>query len=573
MKLKHLLFYSFLLCTFSSTAQLARIQFINNCADAAHNSLDVYLDGALLVNDLNFRNASPQLMVPFTVSVPINIGVADQHSNNVNDTFVNLNTQLSPIKNYVIVINGIHSTSGYSPSPKMSLDVFDGMTLNASTGETDLIFINGSTDAPVMDIRNNINIVGNDLAYRNFSSKYADFQNNKSHIIRLTNTTGAKVTHTYRADFTGLNLTNKTAVVLTSGFINPANNSNGEPFGLWMAVPQGGQLIQLDTSAIQEPIARVQMIHNSPDTAVETVDIYTNGKLMVDSLEFRHSTTYMDMMAGNQNFTFAKAGTTETIFKATPVSLDSASTNILVLYGIHDSSANYFPSPTLTLGKYGFAREEAPSASNASLLFMHSATDIPTPDITAGTSTTPFVPNMSYGQFTNYLNGVTSPGAGNNYVIKVDTGNSNTLMHKYFLPFDALNMAGKSATILLSGFNDTAKNSGGANFGLWMALPQGGAMHPLAVEPVPPGNVSEFMKNAAKITVSPNPATEIIRFNFSGQVQHLILIDITGKTYTPSITTSNNEVVINTGKLTPGIYHVAFQSADGQIYYSKFSKL
>ena len=42
-----------------------------------------------------------------------------------------------------------------------------------------------------------------------------------------------------------LGLENQALVVLASGFLNPANNSNGASFGLYVALPSGGELVEL----------------------------------------------------------------------------------------------------------------------------------------------------------------------------------------------------------------------------------------------------------------------------------------------------------------------------------------
>ena len=43
----------------AALAQFARVQVIHNCADAAAATVDVYLDATLLIDDFDFRTASP----------------------------------------------------------------------------------------------------------------------------------------------------------------------------------------------------------------------------------------------------------------------------------------------------------------------------------------------------------------------------------------------------------------------------------------------------------------------------------------------------------------------------------
>jgi len=71
---------------------------------------------------------------------------------------------------------------------------------------------------------------------------------------------------TYSAPLAALNLQGNSLVALASGFLNPANNSNGAAFGIWVALPTGGDLIQLPT--VNATPARVQVIHNCSEIKI-----------------------------------------------------------------------------------------------------------------------------------------------------------------------------------------------------------------------------------------------------------------------------------------------------------------
>ena len=53
----------------------------------------------------------------------------------------------------------------------------------------------------------------------------------------------------YQAPLATLNLTDAALVVVASGFLDPTVNSNGPAFGLWVALPSGGNLIELPTTS------------------------------------------------------------------------------------------------------------------------------------------------------------------------------------------------------------------------------------------------------------------------------------------------------------------------------------
>ena len=59
-------------------AQTARLQVIHNAADPGAVSVDIYLNGTLLLDNFGFRDATPYIDAP--AGTPINIGVAGPNS-------------------------------------------------------------------------------------------------------------------------------------------------------------------------------------------------------------------------------------------------------------------------------------------------------------------------------------------------------------------------------------------------------------------------------------------------------------------------------------------------------------
>ncbi|HAR20100.1 MAG TPA: hypothetical protein DCR46_05520, partial [Cytophagales bacterium] len=52
------------------------------------------------------------------------------------------------------------------------------------------------------------------------------------------------------------------------------------------------------TTAAFAQTARVQVIHNSADTAASVVDVYANGILLIDDFDFRSAIPYTSLPAG-----------------------------------------------------------------------------------------------------------------------------------------------------------------------------------------------------------------------------------------------------------------------------------
>ena len=72
--------------------QLARLQVIHNAADVNAASVDIYLNGALLLDNFAFREATPFIDAP--AGVEINIGVAGPNSASVADTIKNFTADI-----------------------------------------------------------------------------------------------------------------------------------------------------------------------------------------------------------------------------------------------------------------------------------------------------------------------------------------------------------------------------------------------------------------------------------------------------------------------------------------------
>ncbi len=246
---KTILFSALSLISFSALhSQTARLQVIHNSADAAAASVDVYLNGTLLLDDFTFRTASPFIDAP--AGQPLEIAIAPATSTSVTDSIPGLvfsGIVLTDQETYVVVANGTVSATGYAPAQPFNLDVFAGAKEQASTaGNTDVLVYHGSTDAPTVDVDEATagNLV-DDISYSEFAGYLplatADYQ------LQIKDAAGVTTVASFDAPLATLNLQDSALVVLASGFLDPSQNSNGAAFGLWVALPGGGNLIELPT--------------------------------------------------------------------------------------------------------------------------------------------------------------------------------------------------------------------------------------------------------------------------------------------------------------------------------------
>lgn len=525
----------------AAMAQTARMQIIHNCADAVADEVDVYLDGALLLNDFAFRTATA--FVDVTAGSPIRVAIAPKTSTSEADSVYSVTTTLTANNTYVAVANGIVSTSGYSPAPDFGLDIYAMGREAASNGSnTDLLVVHGSTDAPTVDVRSGIETLVDDIAYGTFSNGYLELPT-ADYTIRLTNTTGAQTVQTYSAPLSSLSLNGAAGVVVASGFLNPAANSNGPAFGLYVALPTGGALVALPTAA-PEALARAQAIHNCADAAAATVDVYVNGDLAIDNFAFRTATEFLDLPANVQlNIGIAPANSmsvADTIYNL-EATLDSAETYVIIANGIV-SPMGYNPSPAFRLSVFGGARETANTVANTDVLVLHGSTDAPVVDIQAGGNT--LVDDITFGEFANaYLELPTS-----NYVLDITDQTGASKVASYSANLQSLNLGGAAITVMASGFLNPANNSNGPAFGLYAATPAGGNLVMLPVYT----NISNINKERSEIQVWPNPAngTVNIKSDFTERTARMTITDISGRT----VSQMNYRNAVDISAVSSGVY-------------------
>jgi hypothetical protein len=450
----------------------AQVQVIHNCADTTAAMVDVYINGNLEIDNFEFRKATPFINLP--AGVNISVGVALSNSTSINDTLVSFDFNLVDGQKYIMVASGLVDTAGYSTSQPFSLEVFNPAQINAvNSANTDVLVYHGSTDAPMVDVVENGTSVVNNISYGEFSNNYLQLPT-ANYILSVSDTSGANTVASYTAPLAALNLQDTGLVVLASGFLNPSNNNNGAAFGLWAALPVGGDLIELPLYII--PTAQVQVIHNCADTAAALVDIYINGNLELDNFGFRKATPFINLPAG-VNVSVGVALSNSSSINDTLVSFDfnlvDAEKYIMVASGLIDT-AGYSTSQPFSLEVFNPAQLNAGNPANTNVLVYHGATDAPIVDIVESGST--LVNNIAYGQFSaNYLQLPT-----NDYVISVKDSSGVDTIASYNAPLDALNLQDSALVILASGFLDPANNNNGPAFGLWAALPMGGDLFELS---------------------------------------------------------------------------------------------
>ncbi|WP_045371596.1 T9SS type A sorting domain-containing protein [Jejuia pallidilutea] len=227
------------------------------------------------------------------------------------------------------------------------------------------------------------------------------------------------------------------------------------------------------------PSARVQVIHNSADAAASEVDVYLDGVLTLDNFAFRTASAFIDVPAETPISVAVAPSTSTSVADAIatfPYTLTDGETYVLVADGIV-SPIGYSPDASTAAGfdikVYPLGRETAGTSGNTDLLVHHGSTDAPTVDVNEVSGPSVLVNDISYGEFdpNGYLELPTA-----DYTINISTADGVTVVASYDAPLATLGLNNAAAVVVASGFLDPTVNSNGPAFGLWVALPSGGAL-------------------------------------------------------------------------------------------------
>ncbi|PBQ30585.1 hypothetical protein CNR22_01955 [Sphingobacteriaceae bacterium] len=571
---------------FTAKAQTASLQVIHNCADAAAGTVDIYAGTSLLINDLQFRYSS-QTFTNIPAATVLTIGVAPGTSTASTQSIATFTVNFIPNSLNIVVADGIVSPTGYSPSNAMAPFMLSTYTAgvaaapNATT--TSILVHHGSTDAPTVDIVAPLtgvnptlpNVLVNNASYPAFAP-YLNLPT-ANYNIQVRDQFSENVVAEYVAPLSTLGLGGAALTVLASGFLNPATNSNGPAFGLYVATPAAGSLIPLPSSTITS--TRLQAIHNCADAAATQVDVWfqsaatgTAPIVLINDFAFRTASPFIDVPAGQTVTVYIAPPTSTSVASALATftyNLSSASKYQLIASGIVSGSGYTPGSSTAAFNLIANAsvRERALNAINTDVLVFHGSTDAPAVNVAAEGAGT-VVSNITYGSYnsTGYLPLASNTPSGN-YTLYVTNTAGTATVATYLAPLNTLGLSGSAITVLASGFLTPANNSNGPSFGLWVALASGGTLIPLpALTTGTITGINEQVDLRSSVSVYPNPFADQITIKNSNLKTDVQLSDLSGKI----IETQNSEsglLEFNTHNLNAGIYFLKVTSQGATLTY------
>lgn len=540
----------------------SRVQVVHNAANAP--AVDVFLNATKILTNVSFRSASSFTDAPAGVEFQIRIKPTSATNDTSNPAFFRKYT-LEGSTGYYLIASGNLAGGNFAPNPDnigtgFDLTVIPGAKETAAApGNVELRVFHGVTDAPTVDIKaQGVGTLVENAPFRGFSP-YLPVPA-ATYTIQIAPGSGTPNLLAYRAALGGL--AGQTALVLASGYFNPAANqvggSNGPGFGLW-AFTTTGQAIALPTAT-----SRVQIIHNAANAPA--VDIFVNGGKAVPGLDFRKATPFVDLNAGVPLKVAIKGAsasndTSNPAFTQT-YELAGGESYTLVASGLL-TTAGYAPNPNGIATGFDIlvlpgARENSSTAAtnnNAEIRVLHGATDAPFVDVRLAGGPT-LVNNAGFKNFTPYIS---APNA--DLTLEITDSAQTGVVATFLAPLTGF--ADSALVVLASGFLAPTANQNGPAFRLLAVTAKGNAILLPVVTSV------KSLRSGIDTKIVPNPSRGNFDLLIPGEftVTKLQVVNALGQSETPSFVREGNRIRV-TSQLPQGVYQVLAETTNGEFLKS-----
>ncbi|MFM7814729.1 MAG: hypothetical protein ACKO66_09460, partial [Flavobacteriales bacterium] len=226
------------------------------------------------------------------------------------------------------------------------------------------------------------------------------------------------------------------------------------------------------------PTAEVNIVHNSADAAVATVDIWVGDSLWVNNLNFRTCSGNL-LLPADMDLQIAVCPSSSTDpsnpWLVSSVNLNHAHSYYATLSGIA-SATGYTPAPAMALNWFDGAMLLSDMANTTPTVFFQGVTDGGNWDIVQAQTGNLYNDNIQYAGYSAEGYVYFSP---ENVTLSLLTENGVALNQDFCLPFLIYAPAGAALHVVSSGFLDPSSNSNGAALGLFIVNPWDGSFIPI----------------------------------------------------------------------------------------------
>jgi hypothetical protein len=264
------------------TVLMSDFQFVHNSADVTNDSVDVYINGVLALDNIHFRGATAFLS--YKSLLPFNMAVAPATSASVADAFYTSNMTLDTTTSYYMIAHGVKNTGSYAANPEgkntgFKISTYKGARKTATAPKNvDLLYFHGVTDLQATTCRGE--------AQSQFLSKndsYGAFHGYGAHTsldnitMELKDAAADTLLYTGSADFGAYQ--GKTGLAFVSGFLHASSsvNQDGDTLVMFVVWTDGNVdsiAIKPVVTGIREQVLGNAMVSLMPNPAA---DVFTIG--------------------------------------------------------------------------------------------------------------------------------------------------------------------------------------------------------------------------------------------------------------------------------------------------------
>ncbi|MEM8488482.1 MAG: DUF4397 domain-containing protein, partial [Bacteroidota bacterium] len=419
---------------------MAKLQVIHNSPYAEAAVVDVYINDALALDDVAFRDATGFLELPAEVAVKLDIVGGSAADNSAPVFTLDLPDGLPADATLMGIAAG-------DPLARMGNPAFDifiaaAREAAATSGNVEALIFHGAPDAPTVDVvARGAGILVDDISFGEFSADYLSVPP-ASYDLDIQTADNSATAASFNADLSGA--ADAALAVLASGFLAPAT-ADDPAFGLLAVFADGTTALLPAIDPPMPGVAMVQVVHNSPYAEAAEVDVYINDELALDDFAFRSATGFLELPAGVPVKIDVAAGAS-TDNSAPVFTLDLAD-------GLPEATLQVIAAgdPLARAGNPAFdlfisaAQKEAASSESVDLLVFHGSPDAPAVDIVVR-GLGAVLDDIAFGNFSDGYLAV--PGA--RYEIDVETADNSVTAASFEADLTGAN--GAALSVLASGF-------------------------------------------------------------------------------------------------------------------------
>jgi hypothetical protein len=245
------------------------VQIIHASSDTMLHSVDIWVNDSLLFPNFQFESASVFTPIQCNEEVILRImQVGNASSVLFTDTLM-----LAPNQQYRLILWGIFDSQHYNPSPELSWFIDENFNASSvESGNADIRFFH--TAADIGDIQVNeasipvvpfYNVVG--VGEMSYTQSLAA---NENYGIELINASSQFLYETYALPALEQGWENRSVTLISTGFRQPANNSNGEPLEVWALLPDGSMSALPQFVLTENKLTQIE-VSIAPNPAHESV--------------------------------------------------------------------------------------------------------------------------------------------------------------------------------------------------------------------------------------------------------------------------------------------------------------